>query len=97
MVMPKTPEAFWSRVEEGPALIVFDLTCNTMDTLGLITGVKAHPRGAEIPTLAFLPHVQEELRQKAIAAGCGRVMPRSAFSGQVDVLIREAIVAAAPS
>ncbi|MCU0226293.1 MAG: response regulator [Bryobacterales bacterium] len=94
LVITKTAEAFWARVAHQPALIVFDLTCQSLDPLELLRTLGASPH-AGVATLGYLPHVQEHLRQQAIQAGCQRVMPRSAFSGQVDALVRDALAAAA--
>ncbi|MCW5966300.1 MAG: response regulator [Bryobacterales bacterium] len=91
MVIAKTPDAFWTRVEDAPSLIVLDLNCASMEPLALLAKLRDNPAFKEIPTLGYLPHVQEELRRQAIDAGCGRVLPRSAFSSQVDALIREAV------
>ncbi len=95
LVMAKTPEAFWARVADKPALIVFDLTCQAMEPLELLHALR-QPEYAGLATLGYLPHVQEGLRQQALAAGCARVMPRSAFSSQVEALILEAVGTPAP-
>jgi len=40
--------------------------------------------------LGFLSHVQVDLQRAAIAAGCDEVMPRSAFSANLNqILSRE--------
>lgn len=93
MVFAKTPEAFWQRMEDLPALVVFDLNYSTMNPLSLVAALTASERFSQVPTVGYLPHVQDELRQAAIAAGCAKVLPRSAFSTQVDALVQEALAA----
>jgi CheY-like chemotaxis protein len=91
MVFTKTPEAFWQKVAERPVLIVLDLNYRAMEPLGLLTRLNQGGQLSEIPTLGYLPHVQEDLRRAATEAGCQRVLPRSVFSSEVDALIRDAV------
>jgi len=92
----KTPGAFWKWAEQRPALIVLDLTCGAMEPLALLRQLQGDARFASIPTIGYLPHVQEELRREAVAAGCGRILPRSAFGAQIERLIREAVAESSP-
>jgi len=38
-------------------------------------------------TVGFLSHVNVELAQRALAAGCGEVMPRSRFSAELPQIL----------
>src|SRR5688572_33244549 len=63
-----------------PRLIILDLNNNRFDPISAIKELKANEALREIPIVGFLSHVQVDLMKRAEAAGCDRVMPRSAFS-----------------
>lgn len=72
---------------EHPSLIVFDLNNVNAKPLTLIPKLKAKlKKGTSI--LGFLSHLQGDLKQKAVEAGCHTVMPRSAFSQNLPNLLR---------
>ncbi len=72
---------------EHPSLIVFDLNNVAAKPLTLIPKLKAKlKKGTSI--LGFLSHLQGDLKQKAVEAGCHTVMPRSAFSQNLPNLLR---------
>ncbi len=72
---------------EHPSLIVFDLNNAAAKPLTLIPKLKAKlKKGTSI--LGFLSHLQGDLKQKAVEAGCHTVMPRSAFSQNLPNLLR---------
>ena len=64
----------------APAMIIFDLNFDAARPLELIGKLKGDPATSGIKLVGYLSHVQEDLRRAAIAAGCDEVMPRSAFS-----------------
>jgi CheY-like chemotaxis protein len=72
------------KAKAGPPLIVLDLNCAGVDALGLIAELKKDPATAGIPIVAFVSHVQTELRQRAAELGCETVVPRSVFAGSVE-------------
>ncbi len=72
---------------EHPSLIVFDLNNVAAKPLTLIPKLKNKlKKGTSI--LGFLSHLQGDLKQKAVEAGCHTVMPRSAFSQNLPNLLR---------
>ena len=72
---------------EHPSLIVFDLNNTAAKPLTLIPKLKNKlKKGTSI--LGFLSHLQGDLKQKAVEAGCHTVMPRSAFSQNLPNLLR---------
>ncbi len=72
---------------EHPSLIVFDLNNAAAKPLTLIPKLKSKlKKGTSI--LGFLSHLQGDLKQKAVEAGCHTVMPRSAFSQNLPNLLR---------
>ena len=65
---------------EHPSLIILDLNFEAVDPVDLVRQFKADPALAKIQLLAYVSHVQGELKQQAQEAGCDMVLARSAFS-----------------
>jgi CheY-like chemotaxis protein len=73
--------------KESPKLVLLDLNARA-DAIGAIGAVKQIQSGsAEIPVIAFLSHVQTELAERARAAGCREVMPRSLFTRNLATIL----------
>jgi hypothetical protein len=72
---------------EKPTLLVFDLNNLNAKPMALIPKFKAKFKKA-VSIIGFLNHLQGDLKMKAIEAGCDVVMPRSAFSQSLPVLLR---------
>ena len=72
---------------ERPTLLVFDLNNLNAKPMALIPKFKAKFKKA-VSIVGFLSHLQGDLKLKAIEAGCDTVMPRSAFSQSLPVLLR---------
>ncbi len=72
---------------EKPALLVFDLNNLNAKPMALIPKFKGKFKKA-LSIIGFLNHLQGDLKMKAIEAGCDVVMPRSAFSQSLPVLLR---------
>ena len=72
---------------ERPALLVFDLNNLNAKPMALIPKFKAKFKKA-VSIIGFLNHLQGDLKMKAIEAGCDVVMPRSAFSQSLPILLR---------
>ncbi len=71
----------------GADLVVIDLNDRSFDALSAIATLRQEPETAALPLLGFLSHVETELAQKAKAAGCDRVLPRSQFSARLTDLL----------
>jgi CheY-like chemotaxis protein len=69
---------------EDVDLILLDLNHHGADVLALL------PRLPGSKVIGFVSHVQTDLRRAAAAAGCGRVMARSAFSDQLVRILQGA-------
>lgn len=68
----------WSRV-------LIDLNLSRADALAVIRELRvAHP---DVPIVGYCSHVQQDLQQQALAAGCTVVLPRSAFIQQLPALL----------
>ena len=77
-----------AKVSAGAALMLVDLTCAAAEPVALIEEAKSL---ASIRMVGFLPHVQTELRQQALDAGCDVVVARSAFAQRLPELLAEAV------
>jgi CheY-like chemotaxis protein len=70
-----------------PRLIVVDLNARQ----GAMEAIEQlHRWGNAVPVIGFLSHVQTELAQRAQAAGCKQVMPRSKFAANLAEILRQA-------
>lgn len=76
-------------VQNGANAILLDLNHRSGKAIAVLEGLNGNSATREIPVVAFLSHVQTGLAQAARAAGCSRVMARSAFSQQLPVLLQE--------
>jgi CheY-like chemotaxis protein len=70
-----------------PVMVVADLNCRDVDCLEFARQLKNDPGTSAIPMLGFLSHVQEDLKQAALAAGFDRVVARSTFSDKARDLL----------
>jgi ActR/RegA family two-component response regulator len=75
-----TEKDLFEKARMNPAFVVFDLNFTAVAPIALIEKLKSDPALRGIRLLAYLSHVQTDLQKMAIAAGCDEVMPRSAFS-----------------
>jgi DNA-binding NtrC family response regulator len=82
---PDTLEAEIAKAE--PRLIVVDLNARS-DAFEVLKRLQA--RGSKIPLIAFLLHVQVDLAERARAAGCLDVMPRSKFTQNLATILARA-------
>lgn len=73
--------------KSAPRLVVVDLNAASNP---LQTFERLRTRGAAIPSIGFLSHVQVELAEQARAAGCGEVMPRSKFTQNLATILARA-------
>jgi DNA-binding NtrC family response regulator len=83
-----TPDALAAEIaKDVPRLVVIDLNAQS-NPLEAIERVRAS--GGEIPLIGFLSHVQLDLAQRARAAGCADVMPRSKFTQNMATILARA-------
>lgn len=97
-VFVKDKAVAMEHLKSGPAMVIFDLNCSPVEPLDLIAWMKSHPETATIPAVGFISHVQTELKQKALEAGCDTVVARSVFAQNLPAILRsqvEASIAAA--
>jgi PleD family two-component response regulator len=74
--------------QERPLLIILDLNNTSVEPLGLIAKLKGDGDLKQISLIGYLSHVQGELKQKAQEAGANIVMARSAFSQNLQQILK---------
>jgi PleD family two-component response regulator len=73
---------------EKPLLIILDLNFNAVEPLKLISKMKGDGEMKQISVIGYLSHVQGELKQQAQEAGANIVMARSAFSQNLQQILK---------
>jgi len=74
--------------ESTPGLIVIDLNSEKLKPLELLRDIKSSDELKIVPILGYLPHVEEQLKEESITAGCDMVMPRSRFSNELASILK---------
>jgi PleD family two-component response regulator len=74
--------------QEKPLLIILDLNFGAVQPLKLITKLKSNGDLKPISVIGYLSHVQGELKQQAQEAGANIVMARSAFSQNLQQILK---------
>ena len=85
----RDPEGLARAVDGSPCLVIVDLNNAPMNPVALIAGLKANPSTQPATVLAYLSHVQHELKREAGKAGSDLVLPRSAFSQNLYEILRQ--------
>ena len=81
--------------DAGPALqlgsewsrALIDLNLSRGDALAMVRDLRAAHPG--MPVIGYCSHVQQDLQQQALEAGCTTVLPRSAFVQQLPELLSQ--------
>lgn len=83
--MVTTPQALAQAAAAGDAsLLIVDLNARAQP----VEAVKQlRAAGCVLPIVAFLSHVQVDLAERARAAGCTEVMPRSRFTQNLAAIL----------
>lgn len=84
----KTAADIQAKAETLPVLIIFDLNSAAARPIETIQRLRQNPNLKKISLIAFVSHVQADLKLQAQQAGCDLVMPRSAFSQSLPNLLR---------
>jgi len=87
-VFVKTEKDALEQAQTQPLVIIIDLHIYSMQALKLIEKLKTDPATKGISTLAFVSHIQGELKQKAQELGCNMVMAKSAFSQNLPQILK---------
>lgn len=83
----KTEQDAIAGAASNPLLVIVDLNANSIDAIQLISTLKSGDQ-KKLPVIAFVSHVQGELKQKAHDAGADMVMARSAFSTNLPQILK---------
>jgi len=73
----------------SPCLVIVDLNDTRFDSVPLIANLKDNPATRQATVIAYLSHVQHELKREAEKAGADLVLPRSAFSQNLYDILRQ--------
>ncbi len=84
----KSEKDLLEKAHEKPLLIILDLNSSSVQPLKLISRLKGDGELKGISLIAFLSHVQGELKQQAQEAGANMVMARSAFSQNLQQILK---------
>jgi CheY-like chemotaxis protein len=72
---------------EQPGLALVDLGLRGVDWAAAIRRLRAAPELADLPIIAFGPHRDLELRERALEAGCTEVVANSKFVTDLPHLV----------
>ncbi len=75
--------------ELQPALIVVEINSRTLPWESWVAAAKTSPAIRRIPILAFGSHVDLELRQRALNAGCDEVVSKGRFTSAMLELLQK--------
>ena len=84
----KAEEDVLEGAKQNPSLIILDLNCHSVQPLELISKLKSNPEFKQISLIGYVSHVQGELKQKAQEEGCDMVLARSAFSQNIQQILK---------
>jgi PleD family two-component response regulator len=84
----KSEKELMEKLHSKPALIILDLNFTGVQPLKLISKLKHNPDLKDTTLLAYVSHVDGELKQKAHEMGCDMVMARSAFSQNLPMILK---------
>jgi len=84
----KSEKELFEKLHSKPALIILDLNFTGVQPLKLISKLKHNPDLKNTSLLAYVSHVDGELKQKAHEMGCDMVMARSAFSQNLPMILK---------
>ena len=73
------------RPEQGWSRALIDLNLSSGDALAMVRALRQADPG--MPVIGYCSHVQDDLQQQALEAGCTTVLPRSAFVQQLPELL----------
>ena len=74
-----------TRPEQGWSRALIDLNVSSGDALAMVRALRQADPG--MPVIGYCSHVQDDLKSRALEAGCTAVLPRSAFVQQLPELL----------
>jgi CheY-like chemotaxis protein len=91
----ETEEAAASAVAGGAEVLVVDLGGEGVDGAALVELLRRRRALGDVATLGFYPHVEQETRGRAEAAGFDLVVPRSRMAREMGALVDRLLAAGA--
>ena len=70
---------------EKPRLVLLDLQAKALQPLDTLAALEG------IPVIGYLAHEEVDLRDQALAAGCGEVLTKGQFSASLPSILRRAL------
>jgi PleD family two-component response regulator len=86
--MVKDPREVLTKAKSKPNVIIFDLNFEDARPLELIAEIKGSAECKGVSLIGYLSHVQGDLKQAAQEAGCDMVMAQSAFSQNLQQILK---------
>jgi len=84
----KSEQDVIEQASQQPSVIILDLNFTDVNPLKLISELKGNSHHKNISLIGYLSHVQGELKKQAHDAGCDIVMTRSAFSQNLQQILK---------
>jgi len=84
----KDKESLLEELKTKPSVVIFDLNYEAIDPVSMIREIKTNPETKRISTIAFVAHVQNELKMSAQESGCDMVMARSVFAQNLPTILK---------
>lgn len=75
-------------LEEPPLLIIVDLNARSLNPVDLIARLRAQEAQKKTSIIAFVSHVEADLKNRAQSAGASMVLARSAFSTNLPQILK---------
>src|SRR5436190_6940757 len=89
VAFPATAEAFRAALAETPpALVLVGMSATRLPWESLVADIRRDPELAVIPVVAFGSHMDLPLRERALAAGCDRVVANSQVATDFPGVLR---------
>jgi len=85
----RDPEKLMQAASGQPCTVIVDLNGIGLDPIALIASLKSDATTRPAQIIAYLSHVQHELRREAEKAGADLVLPRSEFSQNLLEILRQ--------
>ncbi|MEP7364815.1 MAG: response regulator [Acidobacteriota bacterium] len=91
MKLARTADEALEHARVGADLLILDLNDRAFPALDVATAMRADEQLKSVPVVAFLSHVQADLKQKAVATGINEVLARSVFSSSLPSVLKRYI------
>jgi len=89
MIFAHNQEQALAEAKKQPSLVIFDLDNQSVAPAEMIASLRSDPETRELRLLGYVSHVRTDRIKAAQAAGCDRVIARSAFVQQLPALLTE--------